>query len=99
MPLCPFATLACYNGGMSGRLVGAIWSAASGFLQTIARVVRELFYEITGALFAVFAVAGAASTWREWQRGATWLAALGVGFTVMMAWFAFTSFLRSRRRA
>lgn len=82
---------------VSTRLAMAAWTAAGGFLRTLLRIARELFHEITGALFAVFAVAGAISAWREWQRGAAWTVAVAAGFALMMAWFAVTSFLRARR--
>ena len=84
---------------METRLLGALAQAASGFLQTATRLARQLFHEATGVLFLVFALAGAASAWREWQKGeARWPVALAIGFALMMAVFAVASF-RSARRA
>ena len=80
------------------RLIGALLVAASSFLRTLGRVALKLFHETTGALFVVLASLGAASAWREWQRGsAEWLIGLAVGFTVVMAGFAVASFRSARR--
>ena len=80
------------------RLIGALLAALSTFLVSFWRVLRQLFHETAGALFVVFALIGAAGVWREWQRGAaTWVLAITVGFTVMMAWFAIASFRSARR--
>jgi hypothetical protein len=80
------------------RLAGALLQAIRDFLFGAWRILRQLFHEMTGAFFALFAVLGGAAVWREWQRGsAMWLVALAVGFTAMMAWFAVTSFRSARR--
>ena len=76
----------------------ALYAALAGFLRAAWRAVRQLFHEVTAAFFVLFAVIGAASVWREWQRGSSqWLLALAAGFTMMMAWFAVTSFRSARR--
>lgn len=80
------------------RLIGALVVALGGFFTSLWRALRQLFHETAGALFVVFAVIGAAGSWREWQRGAaTWVLAVTVGFTLMMAWFAIASFRSARR--
>ena len=80
------------------RLIGALLAALSGFLRTVRRVIRQLFHETAGALFVVFAAVGAFSVWREWRRdGPNWVIAVVAGFTVMMAWFAVTSFRSARK--
>ena len=80
------------------RLIGALILVLSGFLRSLWRVARQLFHEMTGAFFVLFALLGAASVWREWQRGsAQWLIGLSVAFTVMMTAFAVASFRSARR--
>ena len=80
------------------RLIGALLAALSGFFRSLWRALRQLFHEAAGALFVVFAVIGGAGLWREWQGGAAdWVLAVILGFTVMMAWFAFASFRSARR--
>lgn len=83
---------------MWARLAGAVLAAAGGLGSSLWRVARQLFHEVTGALFAVFAVVGGAAIWREWRRGsAEWLIALAVVFTLAMAAFAVASFRSARR--
>ncbi len=83
---------------MDSRILRAAWNALLTFLQGIGRAIRQLFHEVTGAFFALFALIGAMGTWREWRQGsAAWLLALSAAFTLMMAYFAVSSFLRARR--
>ena len=80
------------------RILRALYEAARVFLQTVWRVTRQLFHEITAMAFAVFALAGVTTAWREWHNGMQrWTIALAIGFATMMAWFAATSFLRAKR--
>jgi hypothetical protein len=80
------------------RLAGALLRAVRDFLFASWRVIRQLFHEMTGAIFVLFTVLGGVAVWREWQRGsALWLVALAAAFTGMMAWFAFESFRSARR--
>ncbi|HJY88427.1 MAG TPA: hypothetical protein VKE24_16450 [Candidatus Acidoferrales bacterium] len=83
---------------MRTQLFNALALAASSFLGTALRLARQLFHEITGALFVVFAVVGAMSAWREWHKGsAEWLVGAAVGFALMMSAFAAASFRSARR--
>ena len=83
---------------MSGRLLFALLAAFAGFLHAAWRAIRQLIHEMTGALFALFAVLGGISTWREWQKGsALWILAATFLFALTMAFFAVSSFLRARR--
>jgi hypothetical protein len=69
-----------------------------GYFRNFWRAARQLFYEITGAAFATFAVSWALSAWRDWHHGmATWLVVLALAFTFMMTVFAVRSFLDARR--
>jgi hypothetical protein len=72
--------------------------AGGVFTRTLWRVARQVFHETTGALFAVFALAGGVAAWREWQRrDRTWLVWISIAFVVMMGSFAVVSFRKSRR--
>ncbi len=69
----------------------------AGFLR-VSRVLRQLFHEVTAALFAILAFAWLNSALRAWSRDvARWLIALTVTVAVMFVFFAVTSFLRSRK--
>lgn len=79
-------------------MLSALLPAAGGFLRTLGRAARQLLLEVSGALFAVFALFGAASTWRAWQQSAGgWVIAVSVGFTLFMAYFCVASFWKASR--
>ena len=83
---------------MSTPVLTAFLTAITGFLRVVWRAARQLFHEMTGALFTLFAALGGVTAWREWQKGsARWILAVAVLFTLAMAFFALTSFLRARR--
>ena len=80
------------------RLIDALIQAIAEFFRGLWRVTRQLFHEVTGAFFVLFALIGAFSLWREWRSGSEeWLVALAAGFTLMMTWFAVTSFRSARK--
>ena len=79
--------------------MAALVAALMAFVRSIWRVVRQLFHEVTGAFFLLFAVLGGVSAWRHWQRGSDlWIFGMALAFTLMMAAFAVAAF-RSARRA
>jgi len=62
------------------------------------RVLRQLFYEVTGAVFAVLAMGWLNSAFRAWTRDvAHWLIALAVCVAGLFGFFSVTQFLRARR--
>jgi hypothetical protein len=62
------------------------------------RVLGQLFYEVTGAVFAVLALGWLNSAFRAWTRDvAHWLIALAVCVAGLFAFFSVTQFLRARR--
>lgn len=85
-------------GRIAGRVLSALLPAAGGFLRTLGRAARQLLLEVSGALFAVFALVGAVSTWRAWQQSAgIWVIAVSVGFTLFMGYFCIASFWKASR--
>ncbi len=80
------------------RLLGAVLVAASTFLKALWRAAITLLHEATGAMFVLFAAIGAASAWREWQRGAAfWVISLSALFMLGMSAFAVASFRKAWR--
>ncbi len=76
----------------------SIFDLVRNFLRVIWRAARELFHEVTGALFFILAVSAIQSAWRAWQRGAgQWLVGVGAGYAVLMILFGVSSFRDSRR--
>jgi hypothetical protein len=62
------------------------------------RAARELFHEVTGAVFFILAFAAASACWRAWHNGAgRWLLGLCAGYALMMIFFGIWSFRDSRR--
>jgi type VI protein secretion system component VasF len=62
------------------------------------RALKQLFHEVTGAVFAVLALAWLTAAVRAWTRDvAYWLIALAVCVAGLFGFFSVTQFLRSRR--
>ena len=75
-----------------------LFAAMRHSLRVIWRAVRELFYEVTGALFFIIALSAVQSAWRAWHRGAgRWLVGVSAGYALLMVLFGVLSFRDSRR--
>jgi len=62
------------------------------------RVVKQLFYESMGAIFALLSLAWLNSAFRAWTRDvASWLIAVTVSVALLFLFFAVTSFRRARQ--
>jgi hypothetical protein len=63
------------------------------------RVLKQLFYEVTGALFGLMAFAWLNITFRAWTTRdvAHWLLAIPLSVAALFAFFAVTSFHRARK--
>jgi hypothetical protein len=75
--------------------------AAAGELRGFRRLwrtIRQLFHEVTGAVFAVLAFGWLNSAFRAWTRDvAHWLVAVSVGVAALFVFFAVSSFRRARQ--
>jgi hypothetical protein len=61
------------------------------------RTLKQLFHEVTGAIFAVLAFAWLNAAIRAWTRDtAYWLVAIAALVAASFSFFAFTSFRRAR---
>jgi len=85
------------------RYISSAWGAVTGTARSLSRVLRQLWHEVTGFVFLVFALVFGAAAWREYQHtlagqqagmSRVWLAA---GFGALFAWFGVTSFWRAHR--
>jgi hypothetical protein len=71
--------------------------------QVVARAVRQLWLEITGFFFLIFAVLGGFAAYREYpalesgEGSVTRLAIISL-FTLMFLWFGLSSLWRARRK-
>jgi hypothetical protein len=62
------------------------------------RVLKQLFHETTGAVFAILAVAWLNAGFRAWSRDvAHWLIALAVCVAALFGFFSVTQFVRARK--
>jgi hypothetical protein len=70
----------------------------TGGFRRLCRVLKQLFHEVTGAIFGVLALGWLNSAVRAWTRDvAHWLIALAVGVFALFAFFSVTQFLRAGR--
>jgi hypothetical protein len=74
-------------------------SAPQGAFRRLWRVLKQLFYEVTGALFGLMAFAWLNITFRAWTTRdvALWLLAIPLSVAALFAFFAVTSFHRARK--
>jgi hypothetical protein len=62
------------------------------------RTIKQLFYEVMGAMFGVLAFAWLNLAFRSWTRDvAHWLIGTSVAVALLFVFFAFTSFRRARQ--
>ena len=68
-----------------------------GFRRLI-RTIKQIFFEVAGAMFAILAFAWFNLAFRAWTRDvAHWLIGVSVGVAVLFVLFAVSSFRRSRQ--
>ena len=86
------------------RYVKAGVAGARITLGSVGRTARELWLEVTGLFFLVFAAVGGGAALRAYQSyaagktgpGRIWI---GLAFMLMFAYFGITSLMRSRRKS
>ena len=86
------------------RTFSAVMSGARATLKHFSGVAHQLWLEITGFAFLVFAAAGAIALIREYNsyhagKGTSSHLLLAAGFTAVFAWFGITSFWRAKARS
>ncbi len=82
------------------RLVGAVFAGGKTLLVSFAKTFYALWLEVTGLLFAIFAVAGWAALFRQYRADhfhdhQRFL--LVSALTAVCTWFTLVSFMRARR--
>ena len=69
-----------------------------GGFRRLWRVLKQLFHEVTGAVFAVLALGWLNAALRAWTRDvARWLIGVAVAMALVFVFFAVTSFQRARK--
>lgn len=76
----------------------ATGASRSGGFRRLWRVLRQLFHEVVGAVFAILALGWLNAAFRAWTRDASrWLIALAVSVAALLVFFAVTSFRYARK--
>jgi hypothetical protein len=78
------------------RVVRAGISGVAATMESVGRVLRKLWHEITGFLFICLAVIGGAEVWRKWETHETQKLAVAAVFAVMFLYFGVSSFWRAK---
>jgi len=61
------------------------------------RVLKQIFYEAVGAMFAILAFAWLNMAFRSWTHdGAKWLVGVAIAVALLFVFFAVSSFRRAR---
>lgn len=87
------------------RIGGAVLSGVRVSLQSVTRVLRQLWLEVTGFTFLVMAIIGGFAGFREYAKYQAGEAAgpgrviLAACFTVTFAWFGVSSFWKVRKKS
>ena len=69
----------------------------SGF-RHVWRTLKQLFHELTGAMFGVLALGWLNAIFRSWTRDAAhWLLVVGLLVAALFTFFSVTSFRRARK--
>ncbi len=69
----------------------------SGF-RRVWRTLKQLFHELTGAMFGVLALGWLNAVFRSWTRDAAhWLLVVALIVAALFAFFSVTSFRRARK--
>jgi len=82
------------------RWYRATTAAAGTIFRSLHHVLRVLWLEVTGLVFLFFAAVGSTYAWCEYHKHGLTSAKLlaGVCFSVLFAWYAMSSFWRTRRK-
>ena len=85
------------------RTYGAVRGGVRAAMRHFAGVAHQLWLEITGFVFLIFALVGLAALVREYSsfhagKGTGSHVAAALGFTVVFGWFGVSSFWRARRK-
>jgi len=82
---------------MSAATSSTAGASSVGGFKRFWRTLKQLFYEICGALFAFLALGWLNAGFRAWTRDvSTWLVWAAIAVALFFVFFAVTSFSRAR---
>ena len=83
---------------MSTTVNAASASPPQGGFRRLWRVLRQLFHEVVGAVFAVLALGWLNAAFRAWTRDVSrWLVAIAIAMAGLLVFFAVSSFRHARK--
>jgi len=99
MPAALTSVTRASSDATSGVLAGAAsgQSAPPGRFHRFWRAVKQLFHEVTGAMFAILALVWISKAFRAWTGDvARWLIALAIVIAAIFTFYAISSFRRAQ---
>jgi hypothetical protein len=75
----------------------ALWRGVQAVVRAAWRALVQLFHQVAGVFFFVFAALGVAALVREWHRWPREKLVVAALFTLVFAWFTVSSFWRARK--
>jgi hypothetical protein len=86
------------TGARAGDSDATNHSSATGGFRRVWRALKQLFYEMTGAAFAILALVWLNTAFRAWTRDtAHWLLAVVLAVAAIFVFFAVSSFRRAKK--
>ena len=83
---------------MSTAASAAAAPEQQGGFRRLWRVLRQLFHEAIGAVFAVLALGWVNAAFRAWTRDVSrWLVAIAIAMAGLLVFFAVSSFRHARK--
>jgi len=83
---------------MSTTVTAPASSQPQGGFRRLWRVLRQLFHEFVGAVFAVLALGWLNAAFRAWTRDTSrWLVGLAIAVAGLLVFFAVSSFRHARK--
>ena len=83
---------------MSTTASAASASPPQGGFRRLWRVLRQLFHEVVGAVFAVLALGWLNAAFRAWTRDVSrWLVGVALAMAALLVFFAISSFRHARK--
>ncbi len=84
-------------------MAGALFKGGFSFLQTLLKVLRILFLQVTGFVFLCFAVIVSSAAFREYRKFTAgqvpaYKAYLAIGLAAMFLYFGLSSFYRAAKK-
>lgn len=83
---------------MGSRASSTLWNSGVTMFRAFWKLARQVFHEVIGTFFALFALYGGVAAWRQHkQPSGQWITVFAAGYALMMAYFSVSAFRSARR--